>query len=565
MANETQLNRSIRNESQATVLNNNLGTNETVLNTQIAYNNKIEIGTVLLDRYEVIGKLDVTTGEADLYLCSFEENNYVAKVYRRKIAIKLEIMQKLKAIDSPYVAKVYDAGEINGFPIEILPYYKYGSLQGKKFTYEELKENIIPALNEGLRVLHENEIIHKDLKPSNIMLTDDCKTVAIIDFGISSVREDGNTVVVTKTGMTPEYSAPETFKNLFLNESDYYSLGITVFELFYGYTPYSSMDKQSIEQYISVQHIPYPSDVPIPEQLKNFIRATTYYDITNRNNKANPNRRWGYEEVKNWCAGIEQTIPGEGMGNISGDMKPYTFLGKKYAKKAELVRAMAENWEDGKKQLFRGLLSGFFKSFDPEIAGFCIDAEEEATRVSGKEDVIFWETMYKLNRTREFYWKGKVYQGLPVLGKDLLEHLWKEDNSLNQYVDEILAEGLLSKYIKLISPKSEKLIMVAAGLESAHRTFGNNIREKQKNYYMMAYILSGQKIFYMDRRYFKAIEELTSYMKELLQESYEEFEEFCHKLIDYNDNLDIQFESWLLVLGKKKELEQWRNDLEIFI
>lgn len=38
---------------------------------------------------------------------------------------------------------------------------------------------------------------------------------AIIDFGISSVREDNNTIIVTKTGMTPEYSAPETFRNLF--------------------------------------------------------------------------------------------------------------------------------------------------------------------------------------------------------------------------------------------------------------------------------------------------------------------------------------------------------------
>ena len=48
------------------------------------------------------------------------------------------------------------------------------------------------------------------------MLLDDNKSVAIIDFGISSVVEEGNTVLVTKTGMTPEYSAPETFRNLFL-------------------------------------------------------------------------------------------------------------------------------------------------------------------------------------------------------------------------------------------------------------------------------------------------------------------------------------------------------------
>ena len=289
MPNETQLNKDIVNGADATVLNSNLGGNATVLNSQLVSGQGIDIGTTILDKYEVTSKLNVATGEADLYICTFETQTYVAKIYRRKIAIKPEITWKLKAINSPYVAKVYDTGEVNGFPVEILPYYKFGSLQGKKFDYEHLKKHIIPALNEGLKVLHENGIIHKDLKPSNIMIADNQKDVAIIDFGISSVREEGNTVVVTRTGMTPEYSAPETFKNLFLNESDYYSLGITVFELFYGYTPYSSMDKDSIEQYVSVQHIPFPAGVNVPEELKDFISATTYYDITNRNNNTNPN------------------------------------------------------------------------------------------------------------------------------------------------------------------------------------------------------------------------------------------------------------------------------------
>lgn len=57
------------------------------------------------------------------------------------------------------------------------------------------------------------------------MLCDNEEDIVIIDFGISSVKGGANTVIVTKTGMTPEYSASETFRNLFLEESDYYSLG----------------------------------------------------------------------------------------------------------------------------------------------------------------------------------------------------------------------------------------------------------------------------------------------------------------------------------------------------
>lgn len=67
------------------------------------------------------------------------------------------------------------------------------------------------------------------------MRWNDRKGVALIDFGISSVMENGNTMIVTRTGMTPEYSAPETFRGLFLDESDYCKyISITIFCLIAG-------------------------------------------------------------------------------------------------------------------------------------------------------------------------------------------------------------------------------------------------------------------------------------------------------------------------------------------
>ena len=59
----------------------------------------------------------------------------------------------------------------------------------------------------------------------------------------------------------------------------------------------------------------------------------------------------------------------------------------------------------------------------------------------------------------------------------------------------------------------------------------------------------------------KNVGELANYMKGLLDSSYEEFEEFCHSLIDYDDTLDVQLEAWLIALGKRKELELWRQGL----
>lgn len=557
MSNRTEVNPNIN----STVINSELG-QATMINKDIASDSiSISVGTMIADKFEIISPLGVSTGEADLFVCRYTEKEYVVKIYRRQRAVKPEVILALKSINSPYVAALVDTGLYNNLPFEVLPYYKNGSLQGKKYTLEELKTYIIPCINEGLNVLHRNEIIHKDLKPSNIMLSDDMKSVAIIDFGISSVVENGNTVLVTKTGMTPEYSAPETFRNLFLEESDYYSFGITLYELFCGYTPYKNMNAEEIAQYTAVQKIPFPKDMP--QELQDLISGVTYFDITNRNNKNNPNRRWTYEEVSNWCNGKKQVIPGEGVGNADNVIPVYTFLGQGYKSIPSLVTALAENWNDGKKQLYRGLLSGFFKSFNPEVAGYCIDAEEESTQTAGKDDVIFWNLLYKIySDLNGFYWLGHIYESLPALGRDMLEKLWKNDKSDHTYWDSILENNLLSNYLTNIKSKNNDLKKASAALETAHKLPGKSKRDTLMNYYTMAYLLSGQKLLHVDNKQLKDISELTAYMKGLLDSSYEEFEGFCHSLIDYDDTLDVQFEAWLIALGKRKELENWKKQLE---
>lgn len=558
MSNRTEINPNVN----ATVINSEMG-QATAINPDLAASTaKIVAGTLIADKYEIVEPLSVSTGEAELYVCKYDGKEYVAKVYRRQRAVKPEVITALKSIKSPYVASLFDTGIHNNLPFEILPYYKNGSLQGRKFSMTELKKTIIPCINEALNVLHQNDIIHKDLKPSNIMLLDDNKSVAIIDFGISSVVEQGNTVLVTKTGMTPEYSAPETFRNLFLEESDYYSFGITLYELYCGYTPYKNMNAEEIAQFTAVQRIPFPKDMP--QELQDLISAVTYFDITNRNNKNNPNRRWTYTEVDNWCKGKKQVIPGEGTGfGAEKAIPPYTFLGQAYKDIPSLITALASNWNDGKKQLYRGLLSGFFKNFNPEIAGYCIDAEEEATQTAGKDDVIFWNLLYKIcPELNGFYWLGHIYESLPALGRDMLEKLWKNDKSDYTYWDSILENNLLSNYLTNIKSKNNDLKKASAALETAHKLPGKSKRDTLMNYYTMAYLLSGQKLLHVDNKQLKDISELTAYMKGLLDSSYEEFEGFCHSLIDYDDTLDVQFEAWLIALGKRKELENWKKQLE---
>ena len=561
MADRTVINPDLQ-QSSATVINDEIleqynrqnGINETGYQP-------ISEGTKICEKYTVVRQLEVASGEADLYLCSQKDQKFVAKVYKRQFAIKKEVTEKLIRIQSPFVARLYETGTYNGYPVEILPYYENGSIQGKTYSFDALVRQIIPDINEGLKALHDAGIIHKDLKPSNIMLNADGETVSIIDFGISSAVDDSSEILVTKTGMTPEYSAPESFRNIFYEGSDYYSFGITLFELFCGYTPYANMQPEEIEMYNSVQRIPFPDDMP--ENLQDFISALTYNDISFRNNKENPNRRWTYDEVKRWLAGEELVIPGEGIGNAGkGTMPPFQLHDKTITDIETLVISLAKHWEDGKKLLFRGNITAYFRTFNTDLARKCQSAEEEATRENGKDDIIFWRLLYQINpKLKGFYWKGNNYESIAAFGRDVLERLWDKDESKFSYYESILSEKLLSAYVKQTASNNEKLKKAAAAIEDAFELAKLNGTDLRRAYYLMAYTLSGQKLLLLNGEQFRTVGELANYMRSVLDESLDRFESLCHRMVDYDGNLDIQLETWLIAIGKQKEIDQWKESL----
>lgn len=561
-------------QSKETSLNPNVGNNEdryaqhiqesvTMLNPDTDGNAFIAPGMVVCGQYIIQRELDVNTGEADLFVCvNASRQEFVAKIYRRQMAIKPEVTKTLASINSPYIAKIYAMGEYEGYPVEILPYYRRGSLQGKAFGISELKKYIIPSLNEGLKILHQNGIIHKDLKPSNIMLNDDGKTVSIIDFGISSVTQNGNTVVVTHTGLTPEYSAPETFRGLFLAESDYYSLGISLFELYSGHSPYDGMSQEQIAQFSALQKVPLPDDMD--EGLKTLITGVTYNDITNRKDKSNPNRRWTYEEVDKWCRGVAQPLPGISAGGISlsGEFRPFNFQGKAYDTMNSLVTALGTDWENGQKQLFRGILGGHFNSINADIANLCYDAQDESEEGKKSKDLIFFTLLCKMAPdVQKIFWKGHVYNGLDDFAHRLLTGLRAGDTGMDAVVSDMLGQGVLSAYIEAVQPTAKKQIAAMKAFESAHRVFGGSGNEKLAAGYRLGYMLSSEKELVIDGVSYKTPDDIANKMAEILGHSPEALDKFSKKLIHENDELDIQFECWLEAIGKKTALDEWRAEL----
>jgi hypothetical protein len=74
----------------------------------------------------------------------------------------------------------------------------------------------------------------------------------------------------------------------------------------------------------------------------------------------------------------------------------------------------------------------------------------------------------------------------------------------------------------------------------------------------MAYTLSERKLLSLAGQQFRTVDELAGYMRELLETSWEAFAKLCYKLVDRDGDLDTQLEMWLIAIGKKKELENWR-------
>ncbi len=515
---------------------------------------QIPVGVLLCGKYTVEAPMRSRSVTTAVYLCTYQGEQYVAKVFLSKSEAEKTELTALKGIDSSFVAKVYDTGEYNGFPFIIVPYYPHGSLQNKTYSFEELRRKIIPGLNEGLRALHQAEVFHKALKPSNIMLLDRGGDIVITDYGTGVDASCMSILRFSGTENSTVYAAPETFRGIFLKESDYYSLGVTIFELFSGKTLYEGLSPKEYEYCVCSHHIPFPANMP--EELCTLITGLTYPDISNHTDRSHPDRRWTYEEVKSWCEGGTPGIPGLANDVIQDIIPAYTFQKRKYTDVKSLAIALAEEWEAGKLELFRGLLSGFFKPVNPEIAGYCLDAE----RTKGDPDVLFFRTLCKICPTRALYWKNYRFNSLHDLGCRMLDCLRARDTKDSSLYDELLSLGVISTYCAAKDQNNTELIQAVLSIEKHYAADRRDKRKQEYDFYRLAYLLSGQRSLLLQGQEYHTVDELVQELKQRLSISEAAFEKLCGQLIDDSGKLAVQFEVWMLMIGKQDELLQWRRN-----
>ena len=228
----------------------------------------IKIGMMVGDRYEILEKIG-TGGMSDVYKAKDNKlNRFVAvKVLKQEFSENANFVSKFRTeaqaaagMMHPNIVNVYDVGEEGGIYYIVMELVEGITL--KKYIEKKarlsIKETISIAIqvSMGIEAAHNNHIIHRDIKPQNIMISKEGK-VKVTDFGIAKAVSS-NTITSNVMGSV-HYTSPEQARGGFSDEkSDIYSLGVTMFEMLTGRVPFNGETTVAI----AIKHIQEPMPSP---------------------------------------------------------------------------------------------------------------------------------------------------------------------------------------------------------------------------------------------------------------------------------------------------------------
>ena len=185
--------------------------------------------------------------------------------------------KEVAKLNHPNIVRVMDYGEHEGIPFLVMPYLHGGTLKqllGSPLPWQQAV-SLVEPIARALDYAHQHKMVHRDVKPSNILITDSGE-VMLTDFGIVKMLdiEEGNTLTGTGIGLgTPEYMAPEQWVGEFTPAVDQYSLGVVFYELVTGRKPYSADTPAAVLLKQANEPLPRPrSFVPsLPPEVEHLI------------------------------------------------------------------------------------------------------------------------------------------------------------------------------------------------------------------------------------------------------------------------------------------------------
>lgn len=234
----------------------------------------IKIGMIIGDRYEILEKIG-TGGMSDVYKAKDHKlNRFVAvKVLKQEFSENANFVSKFRVeaqaaagLMHPNIVNVYDVGEEGGIYYIVMELVEGITL--KKYIEKKARLSVKEAISiaiqvsMGIEAAHNNHIIHRDIKPQNIIISKEGK-VKVTDFGIAKAATS-NTITSNVMGSV-HYTSPEQARGGYSDEkSDIYSLGITMFEMLTGRVPFNGETTVAIAIKHIQEELPSPRDY-VPE------------------------------------------------------------------------------------------------------------------------------------------------------------------------------------------------------------------------------------------------------------------------------------------------------------
>ncbi len=254
----------------------------------------IKDGMIVGERYEIVSKVGAG-GMADVYKAKdLKLNRFVAmKVLKQEFREDTNFIKKFKTeaqsaagLTHPNVVNVFDVGESQGIHyivmelVEGITLKEYISKKGKLSVKEAT--SIAIQVSMGLEAAHNHGIVHRDVKPQNIIISTDGK-VKVTDFGIARAASS-NTISSNVMGSV-HYSSPEQVRGGYSDEkSDIYSLGITMYEMVTGVVPFEGDTTVAIAIKHLQEEMEPPSDYTpdLPFSLEQIIFKCTQKSVDRR-------------------------------------------------------------------------------------------------------------------------------------------------------------------------------------------------------------------------------------------------------------------------------------------
>ncbi len=209
-------------------------------------------------RYRVLRRLG-GGGMADVYLAeqALLARRVVIKVLHPHLAKDSEIAERFRReaeassqLVHPHICPILDYGDVEETVYTVMPYLEGGSLADvvvrEKGAEPTFAAGVAAQVACGLDYAHRRGIVHRDIKPDNILFDDD-RNALITDFGIATARFHGRLTATGRAMGTPHYMSPEqAMGKLVDGRSDIYAMGVVLYETLVGFPPFDGADSFSV-------------------------------------------------------------------------------------------------------------------------------------------------------------------------------------------------------------------------------------------------------------------------------------------------------------------------------